>query len=56
VTSGIMELMVFPVIYFIWRQRRLNKTPEPTSAGDIDEAEEYITANSTTKILTEDTP
>ncbi len=39
VTSGVMELMVFPVIYFLWRQRRLDKTLEPTSVSDIDEAE-----------------
>ncbi len=30
ITSGLMELMVFPVIYFIWRQRGLTKSSEPT--------------------------
>jgi len=56
VTAGVMNLLVFPVIYFIWRQRWLDKTMEPTSAGDIDEAEEYIEEVSTskTKIFTED--
>ncbi len=31
ITSGVMELLVFPVIYFIWRQRGLDKTSEPTA-------------------------
>ncbi len=33
VTSGIMELLVFPVIYFMWRGLKLNKSRVPTS-GD----------------------
>jgi Cu(I)/Ag(I) efflux system membrane protein CusA/SilA len=41
VTSGIMELLVYPVIYFLWRQRGLNRSPEPTSEGEIDESEHY---------------
>jgi Cu(I)/Ag(I) efflux system membrane protein CusA/SilA len=56
VTAGIMNLLVFPVIFFIWRQRGLDRTPKPTSAGDIDEAEEYNKEISTTKMLMEDTP
>jgi Cu(I)/Ag(I) efflux system membrane protein CusA/SilA len=30
VTSTIMELLVFPAIYFIWRSRRLSLRPAPT--------------------------
>ncbi|HSO09950.1 MAG TPA: hypothetical protein VLR45_08170, partial [Desulfoprunum sp.] len=37
VTSGIMELLVYPVIFFIWRSRRLQKESAPTSAGDIED-------------------
>ena len=31
VTSGIMELLVYPVIFFLWRGRKLDKSAEPTS-------------------------
>ncbi len=37
ITSGIMELMVFPVIYFIWRQRSLVKSLSPTLRVLIEE-------------------
>jgi Cu(I)/Ag(I) efflux system membrane protein CusA/SilA len=37
VTSGIMELLVYPVIFFIWRGRQLQKDSAPTSAGDIED-------------------
>jgi Cu(I)/Ag(I) efflux system membrane protein CusA/SilA len=37
VTSGVMELLVFPVIYFIWRGRRLQHTLEATSLDEIDD-------------------
>jgi len=37
ITSGVMELLVFPVIYFIWRQFGLQKDPEPTSHEILDE-------------------
>ena len=37
VTSGIMELLVYPVIFFIWRGRHLRKETAPTSSGDIEE-------------------
>ncbi len=30
VTSGLMELLVFPAIYFLWRQRGLKKDPAAT--------------------------
>ncbi len=36
VTSGVMELMVFPVLYFIWRQRRLDQSLVPTGSDDIE--------------------
>ncbi|MEW6220207.1 MAG: CusA/CzcA family heavy metal efflux RND transporter [Thermodesulfobacteriota bacterium] len=38
VTSGIMELLVYPVIYYLWRGWRLDKSPVPTAEGDIVES------------------
>jgi len=38
VTSGVMELLVYPVIFFLWRGMALNKSDEPTSVGDIVES------------------
>jgi Cu(I)/Ag(I) efflux system membrane protein CusA/SilA len=35
ITSGVMELLVFPVIYFIWRQIKLDKSMVPTAEGEI---------------------
>ncbi|NOX25801.1 MAG: efflux RND transporter permease subunit [Deltaproteobacteria bacterium] len=37
ITSGVMELMVFPVIYFIWKQRGLVKSLSPTLRVQIEE-------------------
>ena len=37
VTSGVMELMVYPVIYFIWKSRKLEQTSDVTEVGDIEE-------------------
>ncbi|PLX97062.1 MAG: CusA/CzcA family heavy metal efflux RND transporter [Desulfuromonas sp.] len=37
VTSGIMELLVYPVIYYLWRGRSLKNDLTPTQSGDIDE-------------------
>jgi Cu(I)/Ag(I) efflux system membrane protein CusA/SilA len=37
VTSGLMELLVFPVIYFMWRGMKLQKTFEPTAEHDVEE-------------------
>jgi Cu(I)/Ag(I) efflux system membrane protein CusA/SilA len=37
VTSGVMELLVYPVIFFIWRGLRLKKDLAATSQGDIEE-------------------
>ena len=37
VTSGIMELMVYPVIYYLWRGRKLSPSLVPTSTADIRE-------------------
>jgi Cu(I)/Ag(I) efflux system membrane protein CusA/SilA len=37
VTSGIMELLVYPVIFFIWRGLHLQKELTATSQGDIEE-------------------
>jgi Cu(I)/Ag(I) efflux system membrane protein CusA/SilA len=41
VTSGIMELMVYPVIFYIWRARKLEKSLAPTSEVDIEEGEAH---------------
>lgn len=38
VTSGIMELLVYPVLYYIWRGRTLNRSTIATTEGDIEEA------------------
>ncbi len=37
VTSGLMELLVFPVIYFMWRGLTLDKSYEPTSVHELEE-------------------
>jgi Cu(I)/Ag(I) efflux system membrane protein CusA/SilA len=37
VTSGVMELMVYPVIYYFWRSRSLDKSATPTMEGEIHE-------------------
>jgi len=38
VTSGIMELMVYPVIFFLWRGRKLNKSMTATAEGEVEGA------------------
>ena len=38
VTSLALEMLVYPVIYFIWRGRKLNKSMEPTAEGELHEA------------------
>ena len=35
ITSGLMELLVFPVIYFMWRGLKLKHDIEPTSTEEI---------------------
>jgi Cu(I)/Ag(I) efflux system membrane protein CusA/SilA len=35
VTSGVMELLVYPVIYFLWRGRKLSHSTLPTAGDDI---------------------
>jgi Cu(I)/Ag(I) efflux system membrane protein CusA/SilA len=47
VTSGLMELLVFPVIYFLWRQIGLDKSTLPTAEGEIDESEHYADLSAT---------
>jgi Cu(I)/Ag(I) efflux system membrane protein CusA/SilA len=37
VTSLALEMLVYPVIYFIWRGRKLEKSMVPTAEGDIHE-------------------
>jgi len=38
-TSKVMELLVYPVIFFLWRSRGLDQSMRPTSEGDIEEGE-----------------
>jgi Cu(I)/Ag(I) efflux system membrane protein CusA/SilA len=38
VTSLALEMLVYPVIYFIWRSRKLNSSMEPTAEGEVHEA------------------
>ncbi|MEZ4599355.1 MAG: CusA/CzcA family heavy metal efflux RND transporter [Syntrophotaleaceae bacterium] len=40
ITSLVLEMLVYPVIFFIWRARKLNSNLEPTAEGDLDEVEE----------------
>ena len=42
ITSGVMELLVFPVIYFMWRGMKLDKDMNPTSLESLDETGTYI--------------
>jgi Cu(I)/Ag(I) efflux system membrane protein CusA/SilA len=37
VTSGIMELLVYPVIFYLWRGRRLDPSPTATSEHSVHE-------------------
>jgi Cu(I)/Ag(I) efflux system membrane protein CusA/SilA len=37
VTSGLMELLVFPVLYFMWRGLTLEKSYVPTGEDDPQE-------------------
>ena len=37
ITSGLMELLVFPVIYFMWRGHKLDKSLIPTAENNIHE-------------------
>jgi Cu(I)/Ag(I) efflux system membrane protein CusA/SilA len=37
ITSGVMELLVYPVIFFIWRGLSLRKEMAATAQGDIEE-------------------
>ncbi len=37
VTSGIMELLVYPVIYYIWRRRNLDRSKVPTITDNATE-------------------
>ncbi len=40
ITSGIMELMVYPVIYYLWRGRILAASLVPTENGDLDDMDD----------------
>jgi Cu(I)/Ag(I) efflux system membrane protein CusA/SilA len=37
VTSLAMEMLVYPVIFYIWRGRKLETTLEPTAQGELEE-------------------
>jgi Cu(I)/Ag(I) efflux system membrane protein CusA/SilA len=37
VSSLALEMLVYPVIFFIWRGRKLDQTLEPTAQGDLEE-------------------
>lgn len=37
-TSGLMELLVYPVIWYLWKGYKLNKSIKPTTDGDIEES------------------
>jgi copper/silver efflux system protein len=39
VSSLIIELLLYPVVYYVWRARTLDKSMVATSEGDIDEEE-----------------
>ncbi len=36
-TSGLMELLVYPVIWYLWKGKKLDKSMKPTAEGDIEE-------------------
>jgi Cu(I)/Ag(I) efflux system membrane protein CusA/SilA len=40
VTSLALEMLVYPVLFFLWRGRKLDKSMEPTAEGDLEEAED----------------
>jgi Cu(I)/Ag(I) efflux system membrane protein CusA/SilA len=40
VTSGIMELLVYPVIFFLWRSRGLDPSMTPTAEEELEEGGE----------------
>jgi Cu(I)/Ag(I) efflux system membrane protein CusA/SilA len=42
VTSGIMELMVYPVLFFLWRGRRLDHTLVASSETPVHEDEPLL--------------
>ncbi len=45
VTSGVMELLVYPVIFFLWRGRCLDKTDQPTATNELDSEPSNITGH-----------
>ena len=51
ITSGVMELLVFPVIYFMWRGMKLKKDMNPTDPGDLVDAGSYIDRPSREAVL-----
>jgi Cu(I)/Ag(I) efflux system membrane protein CusA/SilA len=42
VTSLALEMLVYPVIFFLWRGRKLDPSLEPTAEGELDELEEPL--------------
>jgi len=45
VTSLLLELLVYPVIYYLWRGRHLDPALTVTAEGDIHEGEVTELAN-----------
>ncbi len=52
ITSGVMELLVFPVIYFMWRSMKLNKEMQPSAVGEPVEGGTYISRPSREEVDT----
>ncbi len=51
-TSGVMELLVFPVIYFMWRGLKLNKDMQPSAEAEPVEGGTYISRPSREEVDT----
>ena len=51
-TSGVMELLVFPVIYFMWRGLKLNKDMQPSAEVEPVEGGTYISRPSREEVDT----
>ena len=51
-TSGVMELLVFPVIYFMWRGLKLNKDMQPSAEDEPVEGGTYISRPSREEVDT----
>ncbi|WP_309413116.1 CusA/CzcA family heavy metal efflux RND transporter [Desulfobulbus sp.] len=50
-TSGVMELLVYPVIFYLWRGRRLDASSAVTSDAPIDETSDETSSETPTDNL-----